>query len=82
MGDLSGDRSSFTLSLCLYCRTLCSLNKLLVAKTGVIITIIITENRNYTVYDNAVFTVLTSDKSSIHVSIHSNTKGKPGINEE
>ena len=34
--------------------------------------------RNYTVYEHAVFTVLTSDKSSIHVATHSNTKRKPG----
>ena len=34
---------------------------------------------NYTVYEHAVFTVRQlSNESSINVSTHSNTKGKPG----
>ena len=33
--------------------------------------------RNDKVYDHAVFTVLTSDTSSIHVATHTNIKTKP-----
>ena len=68
MDHLSGDISSFTLSLCLYCRTLCSLNKLLVAKTGVVITIVITEN-HFVQFQPKVPVLCAPDVSCIRMTI-------------